>query len=74
MEEITVEPGQVWRDNDERSKGAGEFTIVEITVDSWGNPRSAIVRREATGRLSTIRLERLLKGGRRGYTYIGRGR
>ena len=31
-----VEPGQVWRDNDERSKGAGEFVVRAIPqVDGY---------------------------------------
>ena len=32
----TVEPGQVWRDKDERSKGAGEFVVRAFPqVDSY---------------------------------------
>ena len=34
-----VEPGQVWRDNDERSKGAGEFTV-EYVAYPWSDPVS----------------------------------
>lgn len=26
----TVEPGQMWRDRDERSKGTGEFTVIAL--------------------------------------------
>lgn len=26
----TVEPGQMWRDRDQRTKGAGEFTVVAL--------------------------------------------
>jgi hypothetical protein len=27
----TVEPGQIWRDNDQRTKGAGEFVVLAVT-------------------------------------------
>ena len=26
----TVEPGQIWRDNDQRTKGAGEFVVLAV--------------------------------------------
>ena len=66
----TVEPGQVWRDNDERSKGAGEFEVIELGVD-WKDREVAKVYRPAIGRHTTIRVDRLLSGP---YTYIGRAR
>ena len=63
-----VEPGQVWRDNDERSRGSGEF-VVEYVSEREG---VALVRREATGRPTKIRVDRLLAG--KAYRYIGRAR
>lgn len=73
----TVEPGQVWRDNDQRSRGAGEFVVEAVeTVDTGrysGRRTVARVRREATGRRSTIAVARLLRSAhkQRGYTYLG---
>lgn len=94
-----VEPGQVWRDNDERTDGAGEFTVLAVArgnaseytgdletiqdavVDAEeASVRTghgyAVVRRNATHRLSRIRVDRLLhpRWTKRGYTYIGRSR
>lgn len=71
-----VEPGQVWRDNDERSKGAGEFTVQSVvTGGGTANRRLsreyAIVKRES-GRTTWIRVDRLLPG--KAYRYIGRQR
>lgn len=64
----SAEAGQIWRDNDQRSKGAGEFTVEDV------DDTHATVRRHESGRRSRILLSRLLKGGPRGYTYIGRQR
>lgn len=74
-----VEPGQVWVDNDWRSVGAGEFTVQSVVSGSGSasrrvNREYAIVKRHATDRVTWIRTDRLLKGGKRGYTYIGRQR
>lgn len=65
-----VEPGQQWRDNDQRSKGAGEFTIVGLATDRTMR-EVALVERDATGRRHRIRVDRLLTGP---YTYLGRQR
>lgn len=62
--------GQMWRDNDTRSKGSGEFTIEKLFKTERGVPY-ARVRREATGKLSRIKVSRLATLGSRGYTYIG---
>lgn len=51
----TVEPGQVWRDNDQRTKGSGEFTVIEATYSY------ALVRRHDTGLTTRILVERLLR-------------
>ena len=70
-----VEPGQVWRDNDERSKGAGEFTIVGTFTGSLSHTSGvefAIVKRDAGRRSRPIRVDRLLAG--KAYRYIGRQR
>ena len=66
----TVEPGQIWRDNDQRTKGSGEFTVIEATYTH------ALVRRHKTGRTRRISVERMLKGTntQRGYTYLGMSR
>ena len=66
----TVEPGQIWRDNDQRTRGAGEFTVEKVTATH------AFVRRHRTGRLTRIYLARLLNGNntQRGYTYLGMSR
>lgn len=66
------EVGQIWRDNDERTKGTGEFTVEEILVTD--NGPYALVRREATGRRSRISFKRLGITNKSGYTYIGRKR
>lgn len=63
----TVQPGQMWKDNDQRTKGSGEFVIEEATYTH------AQVRRLESGRRSTIAVDRLLGTShlQRGYTYIG---
>lgn len=70
-----AEVGQIWRDNDERSSGAGEFTIVELGKTP-GKGQWVKVRRHATGRHSVIQLARLLKSSHKvtGYTYLGKER
>ena len=71
-----VEPGQVWRDNDTRTRGAGEFRVIAVYEQTKGRSRGAMVAdviRE-TGRVHTIRVDRLLAGGARGYTLIGRSK
>lgn len=62
----TVEPGQHWRDNDQRTKGTGEF-VVKHVIDG-----RAIVERDG-GHSSSISVERMLRltGTQRGYTYLG---
>lgn len=70
-----VEPGQVWRDKDERSKGAGEFVVEGTFVGRLSHTSGvefARIKRSATGRYGSIRVDRLLKG--RDYEYIGRQR
>ena len=72
----TVEPGQVWRDNDARTRGAGEFRVIAVYEQTKGRSRGAMVAdviREG-GRVHTIRVDRMLAGGRRGYTLIGRSK
>ena len=71
----TPEVGQVWADNDERTKGAGEFKIVGIDLDSdrdraWDY---AIVKR-GDGYETTISTHRFADTGSRGYRYIGRAK
>lgn len=63
-----VEPGQMWKDNDQRTRGSGEFTVIGTT------DTHALVRRHKTDRTSRISVERMLKGTntQRGYTYLGR--
>ena len=94
-----IEPGQVWRDRDQRTKGTGEFTVVAVvsrieggtaTTGGDGPPTPptllraeqaaretgdayAVVRRES-GRLTRIRLDRMFRGGARGYEYVGRAK
>lgn len=60
----------MWRDNDQRTRGEGEFTVEEVADGK------AVVRRHRTGRRSTISVERLLSHAarQRGYTYLGRKR
>lgn len=76
----TVEVGQMWRDNDQRTKGAGEFTVEDVGVTRGGMYTRAtivaIVRRHRTGRRTKINVDRLLKGTntQRGYTYLGMSR
>jgi hypothetical protein len=71
----SVEVGQVWKDNDNRSKGTGEFVVVEVSATQNQVFGYAYVRREATGKVTRIRTERLLHDdGPRGYSYIGRSR
>jgi hypothetical protein len=64
-----VEPGQMWKDNDQRTKGAGEFEITSISESG----RYAYVERKATKTIHRIRIDRLLGTShlQRGYTYIG---
>ena len=33
----TVEVGQIWRDNDQRTKGAGEFTVLAVVDSGHGD-------------------------------------
>lgn len=90
-----VEPGQVWRDRDQRTKGAGEFTVLAVVGPfSWTGEATtatadaidtaarkagttgdtyAVVRRES-GRLTRIRVDRMFRGGARGYEYVGRSK
>ena len=76
----TVEPGQIWRDNDQRTKGSGEFVVEELGTVRGGmyvrDTPVAIVRRHDTGRRTKVRIDRLLKGTntQRGYTYLGMSR
>ena len=64
-----VEVGQMWKDNDERTVGSGEFVVEEIVGGK------AIVRRTATGRRTKISPFRLLNTtGKRGYSYLGKKR
>lgn len=73
-----VEPGQMWRDNDQRTRGAGEFIVEELGTARGGmyarDTPVAIVRRTNTGRRTRIRIDRLLNGTntQRGYTYLGK--
>ena len=57
--------GEIWRDRDERSKGSGEFEVLE--VGDW----HAVVLRTATQRRTRIRLSRMTAGE---YIRIGAGR
>ena len=76
----TVEPGQIWRDNDQRTKGSGEFTVEDVGVTRGGmyarDTIVAVVRRHRTGRRTKISVARLLNGTntQRGYTYLGMSR
>ena len=65
----TVEPGQIWRDNDQRTKSSGEFRVLAV-IDG-----RAVVKRDG-GRTTSIAVSRLLKGTntQRGYTYLGMSR
>ena len=75
----TVEPGQIWRDNDQRTKGSGEFVVLNLFVGELSHTRGeefAHVERVDTGRKTNIRTARLLNGTntQRGYTYLGMSR
>ncbi len=63
-----VEPGQMWKDNDQRTKGSGEFVVADISESG----RYAYVERESR-RIHRIRIDRLIGTAhlQRGYTYIG---
>lgn len=61
------EVGQLWRDNDTRSYGAGEFEIVAV------DETYVIVKRQ-TGRNTRIRRDRLADDSGRGYSFIGKSR
>lgn len=67
----TPEVGQVWADNDERTKGAGEFTIISVHPGPLSSGYVWVRRGEATRR---IRLDRLADTGSRGYRFIGRAK
>lgn len=78
-----VEPGQVWRDNDPRSVGTGEFVVqAVIPGEQLDGPRFkphrsyALVQRRDAKQSSWIAVDRLLSEGsqKRGYTYLGRER
>lgn len=74
-----VVPGQVWVDNDIRSRGSGEFVVLSVWTAGEGVGRLragreyAQVRRYDTDRLTVIASDRLLAGrdSKRGYTYVG---
>ena len=76
----TVEPGQIWRDNDQRTKGSGEFVVEEVfpvnDVPLLKRGLYASVRRTDTGRRTRVKVDRLLSGTntQRGYTYLGMSR
>ena len=78
----TVEPGQIWRDNDQRTRGSGEFTVIEVCHDvryaGYKQERSGYFARveRKGGRKTTIAVTRLLNGTntQRGYTYLGRSK
>lgn len=61
------EVGQVWADNDPRGE-ARRFTITEVDEEA-GVVRTAPV---GGGKATRIAINRLLKSGHRGYTYVGK--
>lgn len=61
-----VEVGQIWADNDERTRDAGEFEIIAIEGDK------AVVKRST--RTTKISLKRFRNSHRNGFRYVGRGR
>lgn len=67
-----VKVGQIWKDNDLRSKGTGEFRVVALEEDPDGTIYIRAKRRDSR-RTSRIRKDRLLGSSERsqGYTYIG---
>ena len=76
-----VEPGQVWKDNDYRTKGSGEFTVLDVYIAVVNHRQNgphevefAKVRRE-DGRRTRISTSRLLNDNTsRGYSYIGKSK
>ena len=64
----TPSVGQVWADNDERTKHSGEFEIVEIDY------LLGIATVKRGKHKSKIRVDRLADTGSRGYRYIGKSR
>lgn len=72
-----VEAGQVWKDNDQRSVGSGEFIVddvVLVTNEDGETYPVAFVTRTSTRRKSRIKVSRLIAGGNRGYSYLGKSR
>lgn len=69
----SIEPavGQMWADNDTRSKGAGEFTIIELVTTTAG-PKVRVKRE--SGRKTLIKASRFKDGSKHGYRYLGRSR
>lgn len=66
--------GQIWADKDERSRGAGEFVVKEISGRLLTNGELGVkVYRFATGRHSVIS-ERRFFDRRKPYRYVGRKR
>jgi hypothetical protein len=77
-----VRRGQVWRDNDDRGYGKGEFEVVGFGYadePAWAYFRDdrplrgmthAVVLRLATNRRTKILLRRLVSGGHRGYELL----
>ena len=73
----TVVPGQIWRDNDQRTEGEGEFTVVQLVTEG-GVDYAMVQRGKHLGqiRITRIRVDRLLEDSftQRGYTYLGMSR
>jgi hypothetical protein len=70
----TPEPGQVWADNDERTKGSGEFEIAALIRSGLHPSEAYAIVKRSDGSNTRIRLDRFADTGSRGYRYIGRAR
>lgn len=56
MSQPQPQVGEIWRDKDERSRGAGEFTVLAV------GPTYATVKRHATNRTVRILVRRMTEG------------
>lgn len=71
-----AEVGQIWKDNDLRSIGSGEFVVIAVEQPVPGGDIFAVVKRRDSGRTTRINQDRLVYSSdlKQGYTYLGRTR
>ena len=67
-----VRPGQIWKDNDQRTKNAGEFTVVAV-IDEHGVVRYQDGLPQGLATAAVRRVRRLNDRMRKGVALVDRG-